>query len=75
MAATPDLTDREMAVLIGIAGGETRLAIGGRLHLSRTVVDRDARAIRRQLKAKTDEHAVAIACLSGLITEEMVSLP
>lgn len=75
VSATPDLTGRELAVLIGLASGEKRSEIAARLHLSRTVIDQATWMMRRQLKARTVEHAVAIGCLSGLITQEMVRLP
>lgn len=65
--AAPDMTRRELEVLMHLADGRTSNEISGILNISRHTVDWYMSGIQSKLGARNRQHAVAIAFRSGMI--------
>lgn len=60
-------TDRELAVLRGIAGGLTNREIGRAIDRTEDCVKQDASSLYRKLGARDRAHAVLLACRAGVL--------
>lgn len=65
--AAPDMTRRELEVLMHLADGRTSNEISSILNISRHTVDWYMSGIQSKLGARNRQHAVAIAFRSGMI--------
>lgn len=75
MADRTHLTDREMAILRGLAAGQTRRQIAQSLRRSPATVEPHIRAVLSLLGARNDAHAVDIAHRAGLLTDVQPQTP
>jgi DNA-binding NarL/FixJ family response regulator len=66
-AAAPDLTERELQVLTGMAGGKSNAQIGRDLYLSEDTIKTHARRLFRKLGVGDRAQAVAIGFRAGLV--------
>ena len=64
----PQLTERELQVLNGMADGKSNAEIGRELFVSEDTVKTHARRLFRKLGARDRAHAVASGFRSGLVT-------
>lgn len=64
------LTERQRDCLRLVAAGLTRKEIGKLMFLDPSTVTIHVRSARHRLGARNTEHAVAIACVRGIITAE-----
>jgi DNA-binding CsgD family transcriptional regulator len=69
MADRTHLTDREKAILRGLAAGQTRRQIAHDMGKSPATVEPHIRAVLSLLGARNDAHAVDIAHRAGLLDD------
>ena len=67
-ASAPEMTRRELEVLLHLADGRTSNEISAILNISRHTVDWYMSGIQSKLGARNRQHAVAIAFRSGMIS-------
>ena len=64
----PDLTERELQVLTGMAAGKSNAQIGRDLYLSEDTIKTHARRLFRKLGVGDRAHAVAFGFRSGIVS-------
>ncbi len=67
VGARVDLSDRELQVLVGMAGGSSNAQIGRELHLSEDTVKTYARRLYASLGVRDRAHAVARGFQQGIL--------